>query len=351
MFLVACGGSNSEPEPQGCDYAEGQNEPAITGVLYHDQDQGDLSLYEAGYHRGDAFAVDQQVRLIGANLSRSFSTCEDGFFAFGALEPGLYFVGPDLEAGQWTGSKNLSPRLSAAIDRGSLKVVTIGDSLPVWGEGTRFPELLAQRLSELVEVEAINAAVACTESSDWTPGKTRFENLREDFASADLLLISLGGNDVLYFASDKLQEGDLDGLFNGLNDFVLEVMDRVRLIVGEARLENPDLDVAYLLYPNYGRSDTWAAWIGEAMQPTVVAKLAEAIELIRSSMAPEDRMMLVDLYSAWADVEPLDDLLVDELHFNAAGHDWAANEFLQALGCARVGGASFGLNKTYGLVP
>ncbi len=351
LMLTACGGGESEPEIEGCDYAEGQKAQAITGVVYHDQDLSDLSLYEAGYHRGDVFDVEREVVLRGPSGERVFYTCEDGFFAFGGLATGLYHVGPELAPGEWTASKNLASRLVSALDSGSLKMVTIGDSLPVWGGSPRFPALVAERLGELAVVESINAAEAGTESADWIPGMRRFEDLRDDFATADLILISLGGNDVLYFADDKFQAGDIDGLFNGLNDFVAIVLERVRGIVAEIRVENPDVDVAYLLYPNYGRSDAWAYWIGEAMQPTIIAKLGEAIELIRSSITPEDRMLLVDLYSAWADVAPLDDLLVDELHFNAAGHDWVADEFLRAFGCARIGGGSFGQSKHFGLVP
>ncbi len=80
LMLTACGGGEPEPVLDGCDYAEGQKAPAITGVVYHDQDLSDLSLYEAGYHRGDAFDVEREVVLRGPSGERVFYTCEDGFF-------------------------------------------------------------------------------------------------------------------------------------------------------------------------------------------------------------------------------------------------------------------------------
>jgi lysophospholipase L1-like esterase len=155
---------------------------------------------------------------------------------------------------------------------------------------------------------------------------------------------------VLYFAQEMAEQGDITGLFEGLMPLIAQIFERVRTVLHAIHDFNPTADVAWLLYPNYGRSEAWAAWVGEALQPTVIDKLEQGLNYFRDSFQPEDRVLLVDLFAAWGEVPRLDDYLVDELHFNPVGHSLVADEFLKAFGASRVGGdAPFGQDQDFGL--
>ncbi|HOX47098.1 MAG TPA: SGNH/GDSL hydrolase family protein [Myxococcota bacterium] len=346
--LAGCG---AEPQGETCDTSEAGRLPSVQAAVYLDGDRSDRSVYGSRRDPRDTFLKGVEVSLLGGE-ERTFTTCGYGFAAFGQVEPGLHLVTFPLAEGQWTTSRNLPQRLPGAVRAGAIRLVAIGDSLPVMGAARRFPELVAERLGELGQVTLSNLAEAGSTTEDWLPGQPNFEASRAALAEADLLLVSLGGNDVLYFADEKFSSGDMAGLYDGLLPFLTEVLARIRAILAAVRVDNPSVDVAWLLYPNYGRSERWGEWVGEALQPSVVAKLDEGLTLLRDAFSPQDRILLVDVYQAWAEVPRLDDYLIDELHFNPAGHDLVADEFLKALGGARLDGERpFGAKQSFGLSP
>jgi lysophospholipase L1-like esterase len=351
LTFLAGSGCGEGSSGETCDTSEAGRPPSVQASVYLDGDRSDRSVYGSRRDPRDTFLKGIEVSLLGGT-PRTFTTCGYGFAAFGQVEPGLHLVTFPLAEGQWTTSRNLPQHLPGAVRAGAIRLVAIGDSLPVMGAERRFPELLAERLGALGEVTLANLAEAGSTTEDWLPGQANFEGSRAELAAADLVLISLGGNDVLYFADEKFSSGDLAGLYEGFLPFLTEVLARIRAILGAIRADNPEVDVAWLLYPNYGRSERWRDWVGEAVQPSVVAKLDEGLSMLRDAFTTEDRVLLVDVYTAWAEVPRLDDYLIDELHFNPTGHDLVADEFLKALGGARLDGERpFGAKQSFGLSP
>ncbi len=345
----ACGsGAPAEPE---CDRSWAERPPSVSGRIYRDGDGSDDSLYACGYDRADRYLDGLAVVLRGRAGQWSSTTCHDGSFGFGGLDAGLYQVHPRLAAGALVTTANRPTRLPAALDAGRLHVLALGDSLPVEGDAVRFPERLAERLEALAAVTLDNVAVGGSTSADWLPDGWYFgERVEPLIEQADLVLVSLGGNDILEWADAKFSAGefsDIEAEFDALLDAVL---DNVLTIVHALRQRNPDVDVLYLVYPNYAVSQRWAEWVGP-FQDYVSDMLAAGIERMRAEIAPAERIGLIDIYGAVAARElALDPLLADELHFNASGHALVADEALKALGIARIGAEPLGSELTFGVI-
>jgi lysophospholipase L1-like esterase len=305
--------------------------------LYWDDNGSDLSRYAGGFEPGfDSPVSDFGVIAYGPEPSNAHPlvfSCQDGSYGFAGLTPGLYVIEPpDLG----TCSRNNCPRrLPEALEEGQLELVTIGDSVPVLGDPVTFPERVAELFSSLADVESVNAAVSGTESSDWLPGGSYFEAARPDLDDADIVMISLGGNDVLNFAvfadlSDPL------GALAEAQAIVDQIIVNIRAITAEIRDSNPDVDVVFCLYPDYSTATQTYPWSDlSVLPPGVVTNL---LVRARDQITPEDELIVVDLFELTADLPaPLDDYLADELHFNDAGHDLYAHEIFRALGGVIVG--------------
>lgn len=355
LWLAALGGASAcgsgglaEPE---CDRSWSERPPAVSGHIYRDGDGSDDSLYACGYDRADRYLEGLEVGLRGRNGQWSTTTCHDGSFGFGGLEAGLYQVQPRLAAGALVTTANRPTRLPAALDAGHLHVLAIGDSLPVEGDAVRFPERLAERLEALAAVTLDNVAVGGSTSEDWLPDGRYFdERIEPLIAQADLVLVSLGGNDILEWADAKFSAGDFDDIEAEFDALLAAVLDNVLTIVHALRRHNPDVDVLYLVYPNYAVSQRWAEWVGP-FQDYVSDMLAAGIERMRAEIAPAERIGLIDIYGAVTERElALDPLLADELHFNAAGHALVADEALKTLAIARIGAEPLGTELTFGVM-
>ncbi len=349
LLMSACGGSGGGP---GCDHGEADRTPAISGRIYTDHDLSDTSLYDSGYKRGDVYRADTQIDLLGGAAERTFSSCDDGFFAFGDLADGLYLVAPGLSPDAVVTTRNRPRRLPQAVREGSIAMVAFGDSLPVVHETVRFPELAAERLSALAEVNLANVAEGGTTSEDWLPGNHLFDEvLLPVLPDADLIVISLGGNDILYFAEETMETGDFEDILDNFDAELDGILARLLVILHAIREHNPDADVVYLLYPNYAVTDAWAEWLG-ALQDFVIDLLDGGIRRMRSELDPHEHLLMIDLFGAVPESgRDLNDLLIDELHFNDAGHDFIADELLKTLGAARVGAHPLGLAPVYGIAP
>lgn len=349
LFLSACGSSGGGPD---CDHGEADRTPAISGRIYTDHDLSDTSLYDSGYKRGDAYRAGVQVDLLGGAAERTFTSCDDGFFAFGDLAEGLFLVAPRLEPDAVVTTRNRPRRLPEAVREGSVTMVAFGDSLPVVHESVRFPELAAERLSALAQVSLNNVAVGGTTSQDWLPGTQLFDQvLVPVLPGADLIVMSLGGNDILYFAEETMETGEFSDILDNFDAELDGILARLLIILHAIREHNPDADVVYLLYPNYAVTDAWAEWLG-ALQDFVIDLLADGIARMRSELDPNEHLLVIDLFGAVpASGRDLNDLLIDELHFNDAGHDFIADELLKTLGAARAGASPLGLEPIYGVAP
>jgi len=348
LVLAACGGPGG-PE---CDHSEADRTPSIAGRIYTDSDASDTSLYDSGYKRGDVYRGGELISLLGGPTERTFTSCDDGFFAFGDLAEGLYLVVPELAPEAVVTTRNRPRRLPAAVREGAVAMVAFGDSLPVVHETVRFPELAAERLSALATVSLDNVAVGGTTSEEWLPGTHLFDDvLLPVLPAADVVIVSLGGNDILYFAEETMETGEFSDILENFDaelDGILERLLTIRRAISE---HNPDADVVYLLYPNYAVTDAWAEWLG-AFQDFVIDLLDDGIQRMRAELDPAEQILMIDLYAAVpASGADLSDLLIDELHFNDAGHDFIAEELLKTLGAARVGERPLGREPVYGVAP
>ena len=251
------GASDIVEEPVAiCDPAAKDLTPAVVGTIYQDNDLSDESIYNAGFDTAiDAPLPGIVLSLISAEDERTFLSCDDGSFATGNLPDGTYLLSPALDLDQHTSSKNLPRRLPEAVREGQLTIVTFGDSVPVEGSSYLFPARLADLLAPLAEITNHNVAVGGTTSQDWVPGTNLFENtLVPRLEGADVIIISLGGNDVLVYANNAMASGGgIMAAVDGFNDFLLELLDTVYTIAHEIRNHNPTVDIVYCLYPNKSR--------------------------------------------------------------------------------------------------
>ena len=228
-------------------------------------------------------------------------------------------------------SEELPRNLWAAVEAGDpVHILAIGDSLPVQGAQPTFPLRLADRLSPLVDTTVDNAAVSGSTSTQWLPGGAYWtSNVEPGLANADIVLISIGGNDFLNLAASA-NIGNIPQVLADAEALLVEVVDNVRTIAAEIHEVRPEADVVFTLYVDYSQSNI-SPWDLVSLLPagTIYDLLADA----RSMMPPEDEVVVVDVLepSTMLDV-PLDDLLVDPLHFSDAGHDFYADEIFATLG-------------------
>ena len=227
------------------------------------------------------------------------------------------------------------------------------------GDGARFPTRLKTLLDPLVTVDNRNVAVSGSTSPQWLPGTGNFQQvLAPHIPDADVLLISVGGNDIMGYAGELLPGilgGSLDaeGAVEEAKILVAGIAENIRSIAAAVREINPDVDVAYLLYPNYGQAVNTMPW---SMVPGFLGDdaMVQILEAARSAIQEDDAIILVDMYGR-AEGLPLDDYLKesggqkDPLHFNDLGHTLYAEEIFETLGGVLVGSTPF--DPAYGQAP
>jgi lysophospholipase L1-like esterase len=312
--------------------------------VYLDENGSDLSRYVGGFEDGiDTPLGDMEIRVFGAEPF-SVQTCDDGSYQVPTLDDGVYVVSPvDLQAA--CSRRNCPRRLPVALEEGAVKILTIGDSVPVEGDPVTFPARVADLMAGLAEIDQVNAAVSGTQSSDWLPDGSYFGEIRSELADTDVVVIVLGGNDVLNYVSTA-DLSDLGAAVAGAQATVDQVVVNVRAIATEVRSENADIDVVFCIYPDYSQATATPPWSDLSFLPPGVVSglLARA----RDAVTPEDAFVIVDLLEITQDLpQPLDDYLADSLHFNDAGHDLYAHEVFRALGGVIVGESPLGNGETF----
>lgn len=306
---------------------------AIGGRVWQDADASDASTYLAAFDpRVDEPVAEFDVRLLsGEGLVEQTTTCADGRYGLGATPGTTYMVAtPDVAVGGCA-QRSCPRNLWAAVEAGTaVNILAIGDSLPVEGAQPTFPERLAQRLSPLVDTTVQNVAQSGSTSSQWLPGGVYWtSNVEPNLANADMVLISIGGNDFLNLAAGA-NLGNIAEVLADAEALLVEVVDNVRTIAAEVHAVRPEADVVFTLYVDYSQSSV-SPWDLVSLLPagTIYNLLAGA----RSMMPPEDEVVVVDVLEPSTMLDgPLDDLLVDPLHFSDAGHDFYADEIFAALG-------------------
>ncbi len=349
-------GGGAAPACHGADDATGV---AVTGHIYVDTDSSDASWFEGGMGASDTPMAGVGVELLGwGGWSRTATTCDDGSFGFSDVAPGVYVVKAGLAADAVCTSRNCQRRFPEAVREGAVVMTTIGDSVPVIGDYPRFPARLAAFIGGVANVDNRNVAVAGTVTTDWLPGTLNYNQLlMTNVAETDLLVISLGGNDILNYVNQVATQpgglNDLDAAIDGVMQLVVDIVDNVQTIVDGARSANPDIDVVYCLYPNYGQAETTIPWnlagyvLGEE---TMIELLNNARNAV-----PRDGIILADMFAAFEGL-PLD----DSLHFNHYALTHYAESVFQTLGGVFLGDTPFpdhggeselGLEQIWGIAP
>ena len=360
LILYACSGSGDAVDSgaSSCETAEIGEGSGVSGLFYVDTDSADLSTYAAAMDENDLPLAGIELALQGSDGSHESTSCEDGSYAFGDLAEGTYVLSPvfpDAECQQ----RNCPKRTLDAIADGHIKIVTFGDSVPVEGTSPFFPERLAELLSPLADVENKNVARGGSISAQWLPGTTNYENrLRPQVDDADLVIASIGGNDIMSHL-DASALADPEGALEEIAALVSEIVDNVVTIADALREENPDVDFLYCLYVDYGSATSTYPWsLADQFLPE--GAIASLLENARSQVPKDGNLLMADLFGASQALDDsLDDYLYDSLHFNDRGQTLYAEEIFKTLGGILIGESPLGgeprsplgLEKNYSFAP
>jgi lysophospholipase L1-like esterase len=331
---------------------------AITGLLYEDGDGSDESVYASAFDEAHDHALaGAHVTLVGPDGEQQATTGADGRYAFDGLADGTWLVAPDVPDGERCSRRNCPKRFTQAVRAGHVKIVTFGDSIPKIGDPPFFPDRLATLLGDLATVDSVNVAVPGSTSEEWLPGASHFEQrLRPQIGDADLVLISIGGNDIVNYAANPALLRDIPGAIRGAHDLVQHIVGNIVTIIDAIRAVNPTVDVAFCLYVNYSQSHQQQIWV-LATRLLGADNIRDILESARRGIPAGEDIMLVDLFGAAVDL-PLDDYLYDPLHFNDLGQTFYAEEILRTLGGVHVGAsplhhgrASYGADQSWSFTP
>jgi lysophospholipase L1-like esterase len=345
--------SRDESSDAECPWLSTVTEPSLSGMVFRDQNHNAVSLYAQTFESGiDVALGGVAITHIGPDGAEDVTTCADGTFAFGPAAEGDHLIA--LADPADCTSANCPHRFPEAVRDGQATIVTIGDSLPVVGSDTRFPARLAQRLDGTAVLTNLNVAVGGSTTEDWLPDTGGFfdQRLEPILDEADVVLISLGGNDLAaYFGNNpaELTGEEVAEMLDGLADYLDEISANLIDIIETIQERAPHADVVYCVYLNYGYATAWQERAGPlaAQLPFLVGRL---IETFRSNLRPVDDLVLADVYGFLGD-SPVDDYLVDEVHLNDLGHQLFADQVFIALGGAVVGEEPLGQDRVFALAP
>jgi lysophospholipase L1-like esterase len=323
-----------------CTSAAAESDAAVAGVLYYDADLGDRSAYAAQFSQGeDAPVVGHPIELISASGAVSDTSCTDGTYAFNDLQDGAYVLAPDPFSATCL-TKNCTRRFPEALREGEVKIVTMGDSLPVVGDAPYFPARVKSLFSELATIRSKNIAVGGSVSTQWLPGTSYFEDkLSPELSDADVLVMSIGGNDIVN-SLDVTALQDPEGTMELIRTLIQEISDNVLTTAAKVKEINPDIDILYCLYVNYGEATIFPWNIVANVAPE--GAVEELMNGARDTIGADENIILVDLFGASAELENLDEYLQDALHFNDKGHTFYAEEIFKALGGVLIGESPLG---------
>lgn len=328
-----------------CPVIENLQPSAVYGVVYNDGDSSSSTLYH------QRLTDPEDAPLAGVGLSvidaqgvlQQTETCSTGEYAFDALADGVYVLQvADVEGFSISTSANHARRLQQAIAEGSVKVVAFGDSLPAYGPEPWFSERFSDRLRQFnVDVNEVNVAVPGSESAEWLPGSSYYaQRLAPQVADADVIVFSLGGNDLNNFVGDSgnISPDLLAQKVEELDPFLRQIEENITTIYETLRVAAPNADIVWILYPNYARSTEWKDMAGE-YAPLAEYILRNKISDVRNNLGNVPGLLIMDIFNATSGVD-LDPLLIDPLHLSEAGHQLFADELFLTLGGLRVEGGA-----------
>ncbi|QED26898.1 SGNH/GDSL hydrolase family protein [Microvenator marinus] len=346
LLLSACGDDSSSPNEQVSTTNNATNSQTIPeearALLPCDSDE-EASFIGSNYvDSGDladseyAHSAEEQrgpgepttVRIMTQDQVFVEDSCEDGSFRVSEELQHPYMVW--IETENEITSRNLARFTPEALEDGTFDILVFGDSIPVFGPTPYFPNILRDKFQRFGEVTLENVAVSGSTSVEWIPGAVHFENrLSPNLGEADLIVFSLGGNDLQDFAFE-IDPNNVAAKIGELPALIDEIEANLKLTIAEVRAQNPDADIVWLVYPNYARSTEWEAFIPPQNKELAVRFLDSTLSDVRKRMANED-ILLLDMLGATAE-ENLDTFLVDPLHLNVEGHQFWADELFRLLG-------------------
>jgi len=332
---------------QSCDTPDAVAEPYVMARVYSDTNASDESSYVGGFEPGTDMPMgDVSFRMFApgpfAPVETKTVTCADGQVAFGELEDGSYFISPELGDQVVCGQRNCPKRLPNALAEGRVKIVTFGDSVPVVGDSPFFPSRLATLFAPLAAVDNQNIAIGGTTSNNWLPSTNNFQNrLAPQLPDADVVMISLGGNDILAYVQSLFNGNigellaDIPALIAAVTEEVSRIIDNILEIAAAIREINPTIDIVYILYPDYSLAQGDQLWglVGTFVGADAVS---EVLVSARTNIPRDSDIILIDIFGA-SEGLPLDDYLFDSLHFNSRGQTFYAEEIFKGLGGVLIG--------------
>jgi lysophospholipase L1-like esterase len=359
ILMFGCTPTDGDDDPAACSDGSDLTDIQLSGLTYRDADSADASIHDNSFDdSADTPIVGANIRLFGADGLSEGSSCEGGDFHFGDLDDGAYVVAPSLDVDGNCMQRNCTKRFPEALSEGAVKIVTMGDSVPVVGDDTLFPERLAALLGDLADIDNTNVAVGGTVSNQWLPGTANFESrLAPELPDADVVVMSIGGNDIMAIMDASALQ-DPEGAVDTANEIVQQIAENVRTTVAAMREINADIDVIYCIYVDYGQAEIFP-WglIGNLVGQDGITNV---LRTARESLSVEEGILIADLFGASHSLsDPLDDYLSDSLHFNDRGHTLYAEEIFMTLGGALVGESplagqartDIGVNPSWSLAP
>lgn len=223
-------------------------------------------------------------------------------------------------------------RRAAVLTEGD-DVVLIGDSLATVSPPT-YGDLLpdASAAEGVAGVTTTNLAEPGTATADWLPGAPLFESrLRPALADAEVVLVSVGGNDL----QEALGGGDGIGATAGAldqADAAYEAVDRsgrnLARTFAAIRDANPDAQIVYVGYPDYSSAEAWRERIGLSGS----LALGAGLSALRGAAEEAGPDALIDMTSATSERRGgVDPLLADTEYLSPAGHRFYAERIAAAL--------------------
>ena len=366
-LVFGCG--EDEPTPSVAPFEtclDLEGETLVSGQFYTDEDRSEYSAYTGGYSDEDT-PVLPTFSIVGADpAAYQESRCMDGTYTVGGLDSGTYLMAPE-RLGRDCSTNNCSSSFANAMKENRRAImVTFGDSVAVYGEAPMFPERFVTLMSGLGEVENRNVAVAGSTSNQWLPGGSYFEaRLSPHLADADLVVITIGGNDLVALINDAASLlADIPGAIEEARQTIQQVIENLRTMISAIREINANVDIAFCLYPDYTQA-TGTIW-GTINTVIGAGKLGEMLSEARAAFPNDDpNLILVDLYGAAQGLALTDYLWtrpngqIDPLHFGAKGQVLYAEELFTTMGgiligdspLGELGTSPIGLDRDFGFTP
>jgi len=305
----------------------------VNVTIYRDTDVSSLTDYSQDVGGEDQVLGGVDVTgFFGGSTSATVATDTSGIAPFPDVAAGLHLFRVAAPEGAWATSRNQATRLFELLQAAQpLDYVALGDSSPVEGSATdqRYPERLGAMLAPFFPagVTVHNLAEGGSTTPMWLPGSP-YMLLKEDaIVAADLITMTIGGNDLV----DAISLGDINAALKQVD----VTFANIATIYGRLRELNPAADIVFTIYPNYIKSDFWEAELGADTVAVVRNIIESIITQMRRDLSANPGMLLADVHGPLKDAD-MNVYMADKLHVNDAGHQVYAEVIFGALGGAVV---------------